>query len=143
MQSSIPVFRVQLFGDKYVGKSSLIKRAVSDEFTDQSQEIGLDFFVLLMEIFFCDIRMQLWEVYGGEPYRYLPPAYYRERNGFLIVFDLSSRATFESVEFWFQEIQKHSKNPQHVVAIAGLKCDRRDERQVDTEEARKKPKSQE
>eukprot|EP01016_Furgasonia_blochmanni_P008132 TRINITY_DN1326_c0_g1_i5.p1 TRINITY_DN1326_c0_g1~~TRINITY_DN1326_c0_g1_i5.p1 ORF type:complete len:250 (+),score=9.65 TRINITY_DN1326_c0_g1_i5:65-814(+) len=138
MQSSIPVFRVQLFGDKYVGKSSLIKRAVSDEFTDQSQEIGLDFFVLLMEIFFCDIRMQLWEVIGFETYRQLPPVYYRNKDGFLIVFDLSSRASFESIEFWYREIQKHSTNPQPVIAIAGLKCDLCDKRRVDTGEARKK-----
>lgn len=71
---------------------------------------------------------------GAERYRALTSAYYRRAAGALIVYDVTSKASFESVERWVSEVREHAESDV-VVVLAGNKCDVGDhEREVTTSE---------
>ena len=51
--------------------------------------------------------------------------YYRDADAALICFDLSSIKTFNSVQYWVQEIEKNCNRDINslVLGLAGNKCD--------------------
>ena len=56
--------------------------------------------------------------------------------GALLVYDVSSYKTFESVDTWLAELREHA-DVNIVVMLVGNKCDKPDhQREVSTEEAR-------
>ena len=65
--------------------------------------------------------------------------YYKGAKGGLIVFDLSSKSTFQNVEKWFNEIKK-TADPTINLILIGNKSDLKDKRQISTEEGENKAK---
>ena len=57
-----------------------------------------------------DIYFQLWDTAGQEIYRSVTRAYYKSSNAAVIVFDLTNRKSFESVQDWLHEITSVLKN---------------------------------
>lgn len=53
--------------------------------------------------------------------------------GALLVYDITNRKTFESVERWLKELREHADS-KIVVMLVGNKCDLTEARQVDVEE---------
>lgn len=51
-----------------------------------------------------------------------------------MVYDITKRNTFESVERWLKELKDHA-DTKIVVMLVGNKCDLKDQRQVSVEEA--------
>jgi GTPase SAR1 family protein len=51
------------------------------------------------------------------------PVYYRDALGAIVVYDITSKQSFEKVKKWVQELQEHSNNKDIVIIIAGNKCD--------------------
>ena len=57
--------------------------------------------------------------------------YYRNAAAAIVVYDITSEATFEVLQEWITEL--HRLGPQNIVlAIAGNKCDLEDKREVCT-----------
>jgi small GTP-binding protein len=54
--------------------------------------------------------------------------------GALIVYDISKRSSFDSVERWLKELREHA-DPNIVIMLVGNKSDLRSQRKVSTEEA--------
>ena len=62
-------------------------------------------------------------------YRSLLPMYYRNAAAAIVVYDITSEATFDVLQEWITEL--HRLGPQNIVlAIAGNKCDLEDKREV-------------
>jgi GTPase SAR1 family protein len=59
--------------------------------------------------------------------------YYREAHGALILFDLTSRESFEAVQFWMNKLEKMSSDNISKILV-GNKSDLKHERVVTTEE---------
>ena len=56
------LFKILLMGDKVVGKTSIIKRYVFDEYKDNYlSTIGVDFFQIIQEIDDHKVVFQLWD----------------------------------------------------------------------------------
>ena len=55
-------------------------------------------------------------------------------QGALLIYDISKRNSFESIERWFNELKEHS-DPNIVAMLVGNKSDLKHIRQVRTEEA--------
>lgn len=72
-------------------------------------------------------------VAGQERYRAITSAYYRGAVGALLVYDITKKNTFESVERWLKELKDHADS-KIVVMLVGNKCDLKHERQVTIEE---------
>lgn len=74
-------------------------------------------------------RLQLWDTAGQERFRSLIPAYMRDANCAVIVYDVTNRTTFNNCKSWYEFYKLH-KNPQSIVLIVGNKIDVTDNRQV-------------
>jgi GTPase SAR1 family protein len=61
----------------------------------------------------------------------MAPMFYRNANAALIVFDITSVQTFESMQGWVLELKKNVDNPM-VLCVVGNKIDLAKNRQVKT-----------
>jgi small GTP-binding protein len=50
-----------------------------------------------------EIKLQIWDTAGMEKYKQITTSYYRGAQGAIVVFDLSSHSSFESVQQWIDE----------------------------------------
>ena len=59
----------------------------------------------------------------------MAPLYYREAAAAIIVYDITSQASFDCMKSWVKELRQYG--PENVViAIAGNKCDLEEDREV-------------
>ena len=57
-------------------------------------------------------------------------------QGAIVVYDVTSRSTFNNIPGWLQSVTEHG-SPNIRVAIVGHKCDLEDERSVENQEGQK------
>merc|ERR1712194_798946 len=130
------LFKVVLIGDSEVGKSNLLLRFTRDEFNLESRStIGVEFASKAVQL--CDgksAKAQIWDTAGQERYRAITSAYYRGALGALIVYDITKRSSFESVERWLYELREHADSTIQALLV-GNKSDLEHQRVVSNEEA--------
>lgn len=125
---------VVLIGDSGVGKSNLLLRFTRDTVDLQSKTtIGVEFATRSISVDGKTVKAQIWDTAGQERYRAITSAYYRGAVGALLVYDITNRGTFESVERWLKELREHADS-KIVVMLIGNKCDLADSRQVEVSE---------
>lgn len=130
------LFKVVIIGDSAVGKSNLLSRYARNEFNMNSKAtIGVEFQTQSMEINGKEVKAQIWDTAGQERFRAVTSAYYRGAVGALIVYDISRRSTFESIQRWLDELNMHSDTTV-VRMLVGNKCDLEDIRDVTVEEGK-------
>merc|ERR1719375_2106207 len=132
------LFKLVLIGDSGVGKSCLLLRFADDAFTDSYiTTIGVDFRFKTIPVDTKTIKLQIWDTAGQERFRTITSAYYRGADGIIMVYDICDRESFSHVDEWLNEVNKYANESTCKILIGG-KCDMVDERQVSTEEGRKK-----
>mmetsp|Transcript_20119 Transcript_20119/g.33937 ORF Transcript_20119/g.33937 Transcript_20119/m.33937 type:complete len:199 (+) Transcript_20119:89-685(+) len=127
--------KVVLLGDTGVGKSSLVLRFITNEFKPYVEStIGASFMSKLILIDSQPIKFQIWDTAGQEKYHSLAPMYYKGAAAAIVVYDITKRKTFETLQQWVSELR--TQGPENIVlAIAGNKSDLESERQVPLSEA--------
>ena len=129
------LFKTVLIGDSGVGKSNLLSRFVQDSFSrDAKSTIGVEFAAKTIETEGKRVKAQIWDTAGQERYRAITNAYYRGALGALLVYDISSHASFESCAKWLRELREHA-DLKIVVMLVGNKSDLRHLRRVQQDEA--------
>jgi len=129
-------FRICIVGDSNVGKTSLLTRYCDDTFKiSMTNTIGVDFRVLMLRYNDMNIKLQIWDTAGQERFKSISVNYFKSANGFIFVYDIANRLTFESLDNWFEIVQQHNKNSVCNFVI-GNKCDLEERRQVSVEEGR-------
>ncbi|KAF4693262.1 Ras- protein Rab-5 [Perkinsus olseni] len=78
------------------------------------------------------IKFEIWDTAGQERYRSLAPMYYRGAAAAVVVYDITSRESFEGAKRWVNELRS-SHNPDVVIAFCGNKSDLAVEREVPTQ----------
>eukprot|EP00918_Siedleckia_nematoides_P101669 GHVU01222176.1.p1 GENE.GHVU01222176.1~~GHVU01222176.1.p1 ORF type:complete len:214 (-),score=25.81 GHVU01222176.1:1008-1649(-) len=129
-------FKLVLLGDASVGKSCVVLRFAKDEFYEfQEPTIGAAFVTQTVHLGDSVVKFEIWDTAGQERYRSLAPMYYRGAAAAIIVYDITSKESFEGAKSWVSELQAvHS--PELILALAGNKSDLENLRRVDTEYAR-------
>jgi len=116
--------KVVLLGDASVGKTSLILRYSKNTFVAyQESTIGAAFsqhFVPLQRG--GTIRLDIWDTAGQERYASLAPMYYREAQGAIVVYDISSKDSFVRARDWVHELKKDARQDL-IVFVVGNKVD--------------------
>lgn len=124
-ESSAPqrVFKVVFVGDSGVGKSSFIHRFCSNEFRATfSATIGVDFQVRSLRVEGQYIALQLWDTAGQERFRSITKQYFRKADGVLIMYDVTSEASFRNVRNWMTSVQDGVEGGS-VLCLVGNKMD--------------------
>jgi len=84
----------------------------------------------------CTVKFEIWDTAGQERYHSLAPMYYRGAACAIIVYDITSSETFQRAKSWVKELQRQGTQDV-VIALAGNKIDREEEREVPADEAKK------
>ena len=104
------VIKLVVIGDIGVGKTSIIRRYVDNDYNpeykisvqlDFKQKQVLDNFLSLMIVFVCcqvvvgdkNLNIQLWDVPGHERFGGMTNVYYKYSHGALVIFDLARYRT--------------------------------------------------
>ena len=133
------IFKLILIGNSCVGKSSIIQRYIQKTFNDEyTCTIGVDFFMKTLDINDNLIKLQLWDTAGTEKFKSITTGYYRGANAAFVVFDLTSRISFDSVSEWIQNYYNYSNpNSEKNVVLIGNKSDLKENREISDEEINK------
>ena len=124
-----------MIGDSSVGKSNLLSRYVSNDFQKESRTtIG----VLFQSKFVKTddglvIRAQIWDTAGEERYKSVSKVYYRAAVGALLVYDITSRSSFDNALDWLTRLKENAQED-IVILLIGNKTDLVDKREVTTQE---------
>jgi small GTP-binding protein len=90
--------KVVIIGDSGVGKSSMLLRYTENRFIDNYiMTIGINYVWNICEADGLKIKLQIWDTAGQEKYKTITQNYYRNSNGGIISFSISSRDSFHSV----------------------------------------------
>jgi len=125
-----------IIGDAAVGKSNLLLRYVHGQFKPEYQlTIGVEFGAKNIEISSKIFRIQIWDTAGQENFRSITRAYYKNSVCALVVYDISSRDSFNNVMSWIEDCKNQSPKTIFIVLV-GNKSDLDDKRQVSYEEGK-------
>ena len=131
------LLKVVVVGDSGVGKSNLLSRYVHNYFNeDITSTLGVDLLSKRMLINDKSVTVQFWDTAGQERMRALANAYYRNANGIIVVFDITSKETFMNLNYWIREVRNNTEEQVKIVII-GNKTDLIDKREVSREEAKR------
>ncbi|MFX1258153.1 MAG: Rab family GTPase [Promethearchaeota archaeon] len=105
--------KIIILGEPGVGKTSLVKRFISNHFSnDYRTSIGTNVYLKDTKFNYDDkiikISTQLWDIAGQERWTSMRHVYYKGAQGAIIVIDLTRKNTLEQIEkFWYQDLKKH------------------------------------
>ncbi len=127
-------FKILLAGDEAVGKTSLIRRLVKNEFAlDYKPTLGFEITLHSLQIQNTPISFVIWDIAGQTAFESVRRSYYKESRGFLLVFNLANRVTLRNLEYWTAEIREIC--PYAPLVLLGNKADLPDQK-ISVEEMR-------
>ena len=132
------MFKVVLVGDSFVGKTNIMSKYLKNEFHEDSKAtVGVEFGSKQFTIEGHSVKAQIWDTAGQERYKAITSAYYKGAKGAFIVYDITRKNSFESVERWVSDVISVADKKITIILI-GNKSDLEDQRQVTKEEAEEK-----
>jgi len=132
--------KIVLLGDVSVGKTSIASRYCKNSFNDyhintiggayQQQKVVLDNGNM--------VKLHIWDTSGQERFRAMTNLYYRDAQVALLTYDITNESSFNSIDFWIQELKYKVENENMILCLVGNKCDvSNDERRISTAQGKK------
>ena len=88
-----------------------------------------------MEIKGKKLKVQIWDTAGDERYKNITSSYCRGANGILLLYNITNRESFDSLNSWLTEIKKNA-NQNLSLILVGTNCDLENERKVTYKEGK-------
>lgn len=129
-------FKLVMIGDAGVGKTSMMYNYVYGAPPKELKiTIGVDFGCKVITIDDDQpVKLHIWDTSGQEKFRSITRTYYRGVAGCLVLYDVTSRKSFEHVAHWLRDVRDLSPNAHSVIMLVGTKTDLKEERVITTEE---------
>merc|ERR1712217_756633 len=125
--------KVVLLGKSSVGKTCLVVRFAKGEFPETAKPtIGAAFVAQTVTTESAHVKLEIWDTAGQERYKSLAPMYYRGAAAAVIVYDITSKESFDAAKSWVVELQSTDT----LIALAGNKSDLDATRVIERETAR-------
>ncbi|OWB86960.1 hypothetical protein B5S33_g5688 [[Candida] boidinii] len=130
-------FRLVVVGPPVVGKSALTIRLTQSEFANEYDPTIEDSYRHYCDIDSNPVSLDILDTAGQEEYSSMRDLYMKTGEGFLLVFSLTDRNTFEEISNFYNQIMRVKGETTSFVPsiLVGNKSDLIDERQVGKEEA--------
>ena len=126
--------KVMVIGETRVGKTSLIKKYTKNTFGGvYLTTVGIDFQEKIINSEGKAVKVQIWDTAGQERFRNIAKNYFHTSDGFLLVYDITCKESFEKLNFRYEQIKLNA--PEHTKCmVVGNKCDLEEKREVSKEE---------
>ena len=127
------IFKVIIFGDAGSGKTTLMKRYMTNMFiSDTQMTIGVDFEIKTIMFNGKTIKLQIWDFGGEERFRFLLPKYIRGAGGGIFMYDITNYSSLIHVDDWLSVVEEVGQ--QFPIILVGGKADLEENRQVSKKE---------
>ena len=137
------MFKVVLVGDMSVGKTNIIAKYLKNDFSeDYKTTIGVEFHSKIAKVEGHVVKAQIWDTCGQERFKSITDSYYKGAKGAFVVYDITRKNTFESVDSWISALRSAADKNLNIIII-GNKSDLEDQRQVETEQGEEKAQNNE
>ena len=129
-------YKIVLFGDEGVGKTSLVERFINNRFEeDYTSTLGYNVFEKTVIYNECLISLLIFDFGGQERYTRLRQFYARGANAAFMVFDLTNEQSFANLITWKSDLFGFAGTIPFI--LIGNKSDLEEQRQVKKEEVLK------
>ncbi|XP_001857982.2 ras-related protein Rab-4B [Culex quinquefasciatus] len=124
------LFKFLIIGRAGSGKSCLLHHFIENKFKeDSSHTIGVEFGSRIVNVGGKSIKLQIWDTAGQERFRSVTRSYYRGAAGALLVYDSTSRDSFNVLSNWLNDARTLAS--QNIcILLVGNKKDLEEEREV-------------
>jgi len=129
-------YRLIVVGDGGVGKSCLTLQYIQGIFVDEYDPTIEDSYRKHCTIDNEDALLDILDTAGQDEYSAMRDHYMRSGEGFLLVYSITSRSSFEAVSNFYQQILRIKDKDSFPVIIVANKSDLEYERQVGMNEGR-------
>jgi len=141
-QSSVPVYKVILIGDASVGKSSLIRRLLLDEFDEEyTATVGVDLSAVAFNIEeITPVILTAIDLGGQADFDELRSKYYQGAHFACLVYDISDQRSFDRLVHWYEGLIDSVPDfgsDSKLGMVFGNKSDLDDEREVNSLDGRR------
>ena len=82
------------------------------------------------------VKVQIWDTAGQDSFRSITKNYYKGAHGIILIYDVTSKKTYENVKNWIQQIREEVSDKVSIILV-GNKIDDEENRKVSTEEGQK------
>eukprot|EP00456_Euglypha_rotunda_P082405 TRINITY_DN810_c0_g2_i5.p1 TRINITY_DN810_c0_g2~~TRINITY_DN810_c0_g2_i5.p1 ORF type:complete len:192 (-),score=45.99 TRINITY_DN810_c0_g2_i5:92-667(-) len=124
-------YKLVVLGGGGVGKSALTIRLVTDNFLDEYDPTIEDSYRKQVMIDDETALLDILDTAGQEEFSSMQDQWMRDGKGFLLVYNITSRPTFDEVSILYDKILRTKDTDKVPVVLAGNKADLKDERQVE------------
>ncbi|MGV9171515.1 MAG: Rab family GTPase [Promethearchaeia archaeon] len=134
------LFKLTLFGNGGVGKTSLVTRYLRGVFNDKTaMTIGVDFHTKKIKIGDMIVSLQIWDFAGEDRFRFLLPSYLRGANGGIFMYDITRFSSIKDFDAWLDVLRTEAEKEVRDIPImlVGGKSDLENKRVITKEEGRK------
>lgn len=117
--------KVVLLGDQNVGKSSIAQRFCKNLFTGQ-YVVTIGGAYLQQRLVLSNgaiIKFHIWDTGGQERFRSMASLYYQDAAAAILTYDVTNEKSFESLNYWIDELKNKIDQDKIVLCLAGNKCD--------------------
>ena len=109
-------------GETQVGKTSLILRFIDRVFYyDTKTTIGVDFKVKRINLLNKNVLVKIWDSAGQERFKTVTRQYYKNAEGVMLIYDVTSQKSFSMIEEWFKSIIENKREGAQVILIGNKK----------------------
>ncbi|XP_052891981.1 ras-related protein Rab-4B [Anopheles moucheti] len=124
------LFKFLIIGRADSGKSCLLHHFIENKFKeDSSHTIGVEFGSRIVNVGGKSIKLQIWDTAGQERFRSVTRSYYRGAAGALLVYDTTSRDSFNVLWNWLNDARTLAS--QNIcILLVGNKKDLEEDREV-------------
>ena len=127
--------KLVLVGDGGVGKTTFVKRHQTGEFERKYiPTVGVEVSQLTFQTSRGPLTYNIWDTAGQERFRSVSKAYFRNALGAILMFDLTSRQSFDDLGMWINDLNTLCV-PNAYIILIGNKLDLQDDRQIVESEA--------
>nr|XP_013224542.2 ras-related protein Rab-4A [Columba livia] len=124
------LFKFLVIGNAGTGKSCLLHQFIEKKFKDDSNHtIGVEFGSKIINVGGKYVKLQIWDTAGQERFRSVTRSYYRGAAGALLVYDITSRETYNALTNWLTDARMLASQ-NIVIILCGNKKDLDAEREV-------------
>jgi small GTP-binding protein len=122
--------KIVVFGAGAVGKSALTIQFVQGYFITDYDPTIEDSYKRVLAVDNENIQLDILDTAGQDDFAPMRTSYMRQGKGFIIVYAIDDRASFEEVEVFHRDLTRTKGTTNVPVVICGNKCDLEDKRVV-------------
>lgn len=114
-----------MLGETNTGKTCLVLRLAKGYYRDYANNatVGAFFVTKRMRVQDMPCKIHIWDTAGQEQFRKLAPMYYNSAAAAIICYDVTSPKSFETLQYWIDELHQNAQAGNIALAVCATKCD--------------------